>query len=152
MSDIQNTYICWSNWGRHQQRSFKTPSIPDISLPDILGRICIGHNTVTFLRRESCLHADLVHDRFAFFPRLTLHPLPLSDLSRETRLDSLYRSPRTTRIACNKVQSVLTLAQFSIGRPASLASNIFHDISSQDILDLLLLESTLDDQSLASVD
>ena len=97
-------------------------------------------------------------------------PLPPSDLSTETGLDSSYTAPTATRVARDEVEAVLSLIEFSIGASTGLAGDIFDwmarvssgytypkleyehtDISPQDVLDLFLLETTLDNQSPASV-
>jgi len=79
-------------------------------------------------------------------------PSPLANLSRETVFDGRDGTTRSARVAGDKVETILSLVEFGIGRTASLARYVFHDISSQDILNLFLLETTLDDQSSASVD
>jgi hypothetical protein len=55
-----------------------------------------------------------------------LHPPSLSDLGRETGLDSSYASPGTARVAGNEVETVLSLVELRIRRTACLASDIFN--------------------------
>jgi len=105
---------------------------------------------------------------------LTLLSLSLADLGRETGLDRSNGSSGSAGVAGNKVETVLSLVKLGIWRSACLAGNIFHygivrwslggihmggwvgelhtDVSSKDVLNLLLLETTLDDQSLATID
>jgi len=82
---------------------------------------------------------------------LTLHPLTLANLGRESRFDGRNRPSRPATIACDKVQPILALAQLCVGRSARLAGHIFDDIAPEHVLDLLLLESSLDDQSFTAV-
>jgi hypothetical protein len=55
---------------------------------------------------------------------LTLHLSSLADLGRETSLDSGNTSSRTTVVAGNEVQTVLTLVELGVRRFAGLASDI----------------------------
>ena len=45
-------------------------------------------------------------------------------------------------VAVDEVQAVLSLVELRVGRAAGLASDILDDVLSQDVLDLLLLETT----------
>jgi hypothetical protein len=80
------------------------------------------------------------------------HLLSLADLGRETSLDGRDGSSRATVVASDEVQTVFSLIQLGVGRLAGLASDILDDVFSDHVLDLLLLEATLDDQSPATVD
>lgn len=77
---------------------------------------------------------------------LTLHLPSLSDLGRETGLDGLDRTTRAARVASNEVKTVLSLGKICVGRSAGLAGDVLDNVRAQDVLDLLLLETTLDDQ------
>jgi len=55
---------------------------------------------------------------------LTLLSLSLADLGRETGLDGSDGSSRTARVACDKVETVLTLAELRVWRTAGLAGNV----------------------------
>jgi hypothetical protein len=57
---------------------------------------------------------------------LTLLSLSLTDLGRETSLDSRYTSSRATRIASNEVQSILSFVELCIRRSACLACHVLH--------------------------
>jgi len=80
------------------------------------------------------------------------HSLSLADLGRETGLDGSDGTPGTAAVAGDEVQSVLTLVELGIGAAASLAGDVFDNVSTQNVLDLLLLEATLDDKTSATVD
>jgi len=82
---------------------------------------------------------------------LDVHPLPLAHLGRETRLDGGDRSSASTRVAGDEIQSVLALTELRVGTATGLAGYVFDNIPPQHVLDLLLLESALDDQSLTPV-
>lgn len=45
-------------------------------------------------------------------------------------------------VAVDEVQAVLSLVEFGVGGSARLASDIFDNVLSQNVLDLLLLETT----------
>lgn len=45
-------------------------------------------------------------------------------------------------VAVDEVQAVLSLVELRIGRSARLASDILDDVLSQDVFNLLLLETT----------
>lgn len=75
------------------------------------------------------------------------HLSPLSDLGRETALDGGDRPPGSARVAGNERQTVLSLAQLRVGRPARLARHVLDDVLPQHVLQLLRLETTLDDQT-----
>merc|ERR1711939_963697 len=77
--------------------------------------------------------------------RLSLLSLSLADLGRETGLDGGDGSPGAARVARHEVETVLTLVQLGVRATAGLASDVFNDISPQHVLNLLLLEPTLDD-------
>ena len=47
-------------------------------------------------------------------------------------------------VAVDEVQTVLALVELRVGRSAGLAGDILDDILSQNVLDLLLLETTYD--------
>lgn len=57
---------------------------------------------------------------------LSLLPLSLSDLGRETSLDGGNGTSGSTRVTCNEVQSVLSFVELCIGRFAGLAGDVFH--------------------------
>ena len=57
---------------------------------------------------------------------LALLSASLADLSGETSLDGSNTATRSTGVASNEVQSVFSLVEFSVWRPARLAGNIFH--------------------------
>jgi hypothetical protein len=78
---------------------------------------------------------------------LTHHPPSLSNLGRETSLDGLYRTTRSTAVACDEVETVLTLGEIRVGRTACLARNVLDNVPPKNVLQLLLLETTLDDQA-----
>lgn len=78
--------------------------------------------------------------------------LSATNLSTETGLDGGDRPTRTAGVAGNEVETVFALVEFGVGAAAGFACNIFNDISSQDVLNLLLLETTLNDQTPATVD
>jgi hypothetical protein len=82
---------------------------------------------------------------------LTLLPPPLADLCRETSLDGRNGTPGSARIARDEVETVLALVQIGIRGTAGFASDVFHDVATEDVLNLLLLETTLDDQAAGSV-
>ena len=79
-------------------------------------------------------------------------PLPLPDLRRETTLDRRHTPPAPTAVARNEIQPVLALAQLRVRTPARLARDVLHDVPPQHVLDLFLLEATLDDEAFAAVD
>lgn len=83
---------------------------------------------------------------------LALHLLSLSDLGSETRLDGLDGTTGTARVTGNEVQTVLSLVELCVGGTAGLARDVLEDVFPENVLDLLLLETTLDDQSSATVD
>jgi hypothetical protein len=56
---------------------------------------------------------------------LDLHLPSLSDLGRETSLDSLDGTTRAARVAGNEVKTVLAFGQFRVRGPACLARHIF---------------------------
>lgn len=74
----------------------------------------------------------------------------LASLGLETRLDGRDGSCGTAGLALQEEQTVL-LGENSIGRFAGLAGNVLDNVTTQDSLDLLLLETTLDDQALGSI-
>ena len=57
---------------------------------------------------------------------LTLLSPSLTNLGRETGLDSSNTSSGTAGVASDEVQSVLSLVELSIWRSASFAGDIFH--------------------------
>jgi len=79
--------------------------------------------------------------------KLRPHLPSLSDLGRETSLDRGNRPPRSARVAGDEGQTVLSLAQLRVGRPACLARHVLDDVLAQHVLQLLRLETTLDDQT-----
>lgn len=83
---------------------------------------------------------------------LTLHLPSLSDLGMESSSDRCHGSSRSARVAGDERQTVLSLAQLCVGRPARLARHILDNVLSQHVLQLLGLEATLDDQSRTAVD
>ena len=112
---------------------------------------------------------DATANNQSFF--LTLLSPPLANLGRKTSFDGRNTSSRAARVASDEVQSVLPLIEFGVWRSASLAGNIFHcvtvskfyvsitvddggltDIPSQHVLNLFLLESTLDNQTPTAID
>lgn len=74
----------------------------------------------------------------------------LASLGLETRLDGRDGSCGTAGLALQEEQTVL-LGENSIGRFAGLAGNVLNNVTTQNSLDLLLLETTLDDQALGSI-
>ena len=82
---------------------------------------------------------------------LTLLPLPLSDLGRETSLDTSHRTTGSARIASNEVKTILSLVELCVGRAARLARYVLDNVPTQYVLDLFLGETTLDDQTPAAV-
>ena len=82
---------------------------------------------------------------------LTLLSLPLSNLCRETSLDGRDGPPRAAAVASNEVKTVLSLVELGIWGAASFAGYVFHNIAPQNVLNLFLLESTLDDQASTAV-
>lgn len=52
--------------------------------------------------------------------------LTTADLATETGLDGSDRPSRTTRIACDEVQTILSFVQLSIGASARFAGHIFN--------------------------
>jgi hypothetical protein len=59
--------------------------------------------------------------------RLT-HTLSAANLGTETGLDSGDGTARSTGVASDEVQTVLTLAEFGVGATAGLAGNVFNYI------------------------
>lgn len=57
--------------------------------------------------------------------RLTLLPSALADLSGETSLDGSDGTSGAARVACDEVETVLSLVEFGIGGAASFASYVF---------------------------
>jgi hypothetical protein len=84
--------------------------------------------------------------------KLTLLPPPLPDLCRETRLDSRDRASGAARVARNKVQTVLALVEIRVGRATRFARHVFDNVPPEHVLDLLLLETALDDEAAGAVD
>lgn len=84
--------------------------------------------------------------------RLTLLSPSLADLGGETRLDSRHGSSRAAAVAGNEVETVLSLGKVGVRRAARLAGHVFDDVAAEDVLDLLLLETTLDDEAAGTVD
>lgn len=97
------------------------------------------------------------------------HPPSLSDLCRETSLDGLYRAPRSTAVASDEAETVLTLGEtvqqlayqkgqkytidiLCVWRTACLAGDVFDNVPPENVLDLLLLETTLDNETARTVD
>lgn len=78
---------------------------------------------------------------------LAHHSPPLSDLCRETSLDCLYGSPGSAAVTSDEVETVLALGQIGIRGSACFAGNVFYNVPPQNVLNLLLLETTLDDQT-----
>lgn len=78
--------------------------------------------------------------------------LPLADLGRETSLDSRDGTPGTAGVAGNEVETVFSLVELGVGGSARFAGDVFYNVSSENVFDLLLLETTLDDQTTGSVD
>ena len=54
--------------------------------------------------------------------------LAAADLSTETSLDGGNGTTRTTGVAGDEVQTVLTLVELGIGAATGLACNVFHDV------------------------
>lgn len=52
-------------------------------------------------------------------------PLPPSDLSTETSLNGSNTAPTAAGVACDEVETVLSLVEFGIGTSTSLASDVF---------------------------
>lgn len=63
-------------------------------------------------------HLAWLHSNFVSC--LSTHLLSLADLGRETCLDCRDGPPRTTGVACDEVQTVLSLVELGIGRTAGL--------------------------------
>ena len=79
-----------------------------------------AHNASTTMEKTPKCHAKRpIH-------HLTLLSPTLSDLGRETGLDSSDTSSGSTRIARDEVKSVLSFIEFGVWRSAGLASYIFH--------------------------
>lgn len=79
--------------------------------------------------------------------KLRPHLPSLSDLGRETSLDRGNGPSGSARVAGDEGQTVLSLAQLRVGRPACLARHVLDDVLPQHVLQLLRLETTLDDQT-----
>jgi len=82
---------------------------------------------------------------------LTLLSATLADLGGETGLDGSDTTSGLAFVAGDEVETVFTLVEFRVWGAAGLASYILHDVSTQNVFDLLLLETTLDDETLASI-
>jgi hypothetical protein len=97
------------------------------------------------------------------------HPPSLADLCRETGLNGLYRTPGSAAVASDEAKTVLTLGEtiavlacaekrtnlenvLCVGRAAGLAGDVFDNVSPENVLDLLLLETTLDNKTAGTVD
>jgi hypothetical protein len=80
------------------------------------------------------------------------HPPSLSNLCRETSLDGLYRTPGSAAVARDEAETVLTLGEVCVGGAARLASDVLDNVTPENVLNLLLLESTLDDEAARTVD
>jgi hypothetical protein len=99
---------------------------------------------------------------------LTHLPSPLSDLRGETSLDGLDGTSRSAAVARDEVEAVLTLGQTAlyqlrtasensrnllcVWRTARLARDVFDNVPPEHVLNLLLLEATLDDQPAVASD
>jgi hypothetical protein len=66
--------------------------------------------------------------------RLTLLPLSLSDLRRETALDGLHTTSATAAIACDEAETILSFAEFSVEILAGFARHVVIDIPSQNAI------------------
>lgn len=75
------------------------------------------------------------------------HLPSLSDLGRETSLDRGNGPSGSAGVAGDEGQTVLSLAQLRVRRSARLARHVLDDILPQHVLQLLRLETTLDDQT-----
>merc|ERR1712029_1156138 len=75
----------------------------------------------------------------------------LANLGRETGLNRSDGPARTARVARDEVQPVLSLGEFGIGGAARLAGDVFDNVATKNVLDLLLLETTLDDEATGTV-
>jgi hypothetical protein len=62
---------------------------------------------------------------------LTLLPLSLSDLCRETALDGLNGPSATAAVARDETETVLSLAEFGVGGLARFADDIVNNVASQ---------------------
>ena len=72
----------------------------------------------------------------------------MSDL--KSCLDGLNRTGAVTRHALEEEQPSL-LVQDGVGRPARVARDVLLDVAPQHVLDVLLLEPSLDDQLIVTV-
>lgn len=75
----------------------------------------------------------------------------LAGLGLETALDGADGTLGTTLVASDEEDTVL-LCELGFWTLASLADDVFGDVSSKDVLDLLGLETTTDDETLRTVD
>lgn len=76
----------------------------------------------------SAIHTSTnTHDpRIVSHTHLTLLPLALADLGRETSLDGRDGTSRAAGIARHKVESVLALVELRVWGAAGLAGHVFH--------------------------
>lgn len=116
------------------------------------GRIKGATNVVAAPKKRTAKKREKHAERNAKESSLTLHLLSLSDLGRETRLDGRDGPSGTARVACDKVQTVLALVELGVGRFACFADNVFENVFPQNVLNVLLLETTTDNQPPAAVD
>jgi hypothetical protein len=65
---------------------------------------------------------------------LTLLPLSLSDLCRETALNGLDGTPTTAAITRDETETVFSLAEFGIRRFARLADDVVDDVTPQNAI------------------
>lgn len=70
--------------------------------------------------------------------------------SLETRLDGCNRASRVTLLTLEEIKSSIFLKDCVRG-PASVAGNVFLDISPKNIFNLFLLESAFNDQLIITV-
>jgi len=65
---------------------------------------------------------------------LSLLPLPLSNLRRETALDSRNGSSTAAAVASDETETILALAELCVRALASLADDVVDDVSSQNTM------------------
>lgn len=69
--------------------------------------------------------------RYSSWETLTLHLLSLADLGGETSLNCGDTASRAAVVACDKVETILTLAEFGVGRLARLAGHVLDCVAGQ---------------------
>lgn len=80
------------------------------------------------------------------------HTLSAADLGTETGLDGGDGTTGSAGVASNEIETVLSLVELGVGAAAGLACDVLDNIATQNRLDTLLLESSLDDQATGTVD